>query len=89
MELEVTRGAMPNRTVGWGRNAELVDLWACAIDAEREFESAYMADPNRNGMRGGDFRYRGDMHSAETQLAGDKFSAAMAAWNRKYQEVCR
>ena len=45
-------------------------------DAEQVFENAYHADPNRRGMRGGDFRYRDSLHSPETKAAGEAFVEA-------------
>lgn len=43
------------------------------------------ADPNRKGMRPGDFRYCDRLHSAETKAAAAAFVAAGDAWRAAYR----
>jgi len=64
---------------------EVFALHQAAVAAEGAFIEAYTADPNRRGMRPGDFRYRRDLHSRATRDAAVAFAAASEAWRKAYR----
>lgn len=57
-------------------------LWSAA---EKAFVAAYTSDPNRKGMRPGDFRYLHKSHSLATVAAGDAYRIAGDNWRAAYQ----
>lgn len=67
------------------RNPTIQDLYSAAEAAEKRFIAAYTADPNRRGMRPGDFRYQSRLHSALTRVTGEQLTAAMDAWREAFR----
>jgi hypothetical protein len=75
--MENERKIVDGMTPGEIARVHAYNAW---IAAENAFIAAYTADPNRKGMRPGDFRYRKDLRSPATQTAAEAFHLAGEAY---------
>jgi hypothetical protein len=64
---------------------EVFALYSAMGDADEAFSLLLRSDPNRLGMRPGDFRYRSDLHSAGTRVAGEAMQAAVEIWRTAFR----